>query len=72
MNKYNQPHSIMVTTRISNISTIACKLHLNYWVMHPVAHVSIKYWNNLHMQQSFFCVCEPPEDGRQKGPKHVV
>jgi Na+/H+-dicarboxylate symporter len=20
---------------------------LNYWVMHPVARVSIKYWNNL-------------------------
>jgi hypothetical protein len=19
-----------------------------------------------------FCVCEPPEDGRQTGPKHVV
>jgi hypothetical protein len=28
--------------------------NLNYWVMHPVACVSIKYWNNLRMQQSIF------------------
>jgi hypothetical protein len=28
--------------------------YLNYWVMHPVARVSIKYWNNLHTQQSIF------------------
>jgi hypothetical protein len=27
---------------------------LNYWVMHPVARVSIKYWNNLRTQQSIF------------------
>jgi hypothetical protein len=27
---------------------------LNYWVMHPVARVSIKYWNILRMQQSIF------------------
>jgi hypothetical protein len=20
----------------------------------------------------YFCVCEPPEDGRQTGPKHVM
>jgi hypothetical protein len=56
--------------------------------MHPVARVSIKYWNNLRMQHSIlvldfivplshyleyiFCVYEPPEDGRQTGPKHVV
>jgi hypothetical protein len=25
---------------------------LNYWVMHPVARVSIKYWKNLRKQQS--------------------
>jgi hypothetical protein len=25
---------------------------LNYWVMHPVARVSIKYWKNLRTQQS--------------------
>jgi hypothetical protein len=29
-------------------------LHLNYWVMHPVVRVSIKYWNNLRTQQSIF------------------
>jgi hypothetical protein len=29
--------------------------NLNYWVMHPVARVSIKYWINIRMQQSFFC-----------------
>jgi hypothetical protein len=26
--------------------------NLNYWVMHPVARVSIKYWKNLRTQQS--------------------
>jgi hypothetical protein len=36
---------------------------VNYWVMHPVARVSIKYWNNLRKQQSifsarFYCACE--------------
>jgi hypothetical protein len=34
-----------------NYITIAI---LNYWVMHPVARVSIKYWNNLRTQQSIF------------------
>jgi hypothetical protein len=28
--------------------------YLSYWVMHPVARVSIKYWNNLCTQQSIF------------------
>jgi hypothetical protein len=28
--------------------------NLNYWVMNPVARVSIKYWNNLRTQQSIF------------------
>jgi hypothetical protein len=27
---------------------------INYWVMHPVALVSIKYWNNLCTQESIF------------------
>jgi hypothetical protein len=27
---------------------------LNYWVMHPVARVSINYWKNLRMQPSIF------------------
>jgi hypothetical protein len=78
--------------------------------MHPVARVSIKYWNNHRTQESIFsarfycalltlhvsapfgghlqevrkqieyivtaldifCVCEPPEDGRQTGLKHIV
>jgi hypothetical protein len=49
--------------------------------MHPVARVSIKYWNNLRTQHSifsarFYCALltlyEPTEDGRQMGPKHVV
>jgi hypothetical protein len=53
--------------------------------MHPVARVSIKYWNTsvrnkffgarfivyfaLHI---FLCVYKPPEDGHRSGPKHVV
>jgi hypothetical protein len=28
--------------------------YLNYWVMHPVARLSIQYWNNLRKQQSIF------------------
>jgi hypothetical protein len=41
-------------------SEINTKVHLNYWVMHPVARESIKYWNNLRTQQSicsarFYC-----------------
>jgi hypothetical protein len=28
--------------------------NITYWVMHPVACVSIKYWNNLRTQQSIF------------------
>jgi hypothetical protein len=28
--------------------------YLNYWAMHPVARVSIKYWDNLRKQQSIF------------------
>jgi hypothetical protein len=30
------------------------KAKLNNWVMHPVARVSIKYWNNLRTQQTIF------------------
>jgi hypothetical protein len=28
--------------------------YVNYWVMHPVTRVSIKYCNNLRTQQSIF------------------
>jgi hypothetical protein len=31
---------------------------LNNWVMHPVARVSIKYWNNLRTQHSIFLVLD--------------
>jgi hypothetical protein len=39
-------------------------VQLNNWVMHPVEYIVTTL--------NIFCVCEPPEDGRQTGPKHVV
>jgi hypothetical protein len=38
--------------RMETTSDNTC--YFNYWVMHPVARVSIKYWNNLRTQQSIF------------------
>jgi hypothetical protein len=35
-----------------------CYLIINCWVMHPVARVLIKYWNNLRTQQSIFLVLD--------------
>jgi hypothetical protein len=37
-----------------DLETKTTLLLLNYWVMHPVTRVSIKYWNNLSTQQSIF------------------
>jgi hypothetical protein len=34
------------------------QINLNYWVMHSVARVSIKYWNNLRTQHSIFLVLD--------------
>jgi hypothetical protein len=45
------PHS-------SAVDCLTILLNLNYWVMHPVARVSIKYWNNLRIQQSIFLVVD--------------
>jgi hypothetical protein len=38
----------------------------------PLTHLlngSVEY---IMTTLDIFCVCEPPEDGRQTGPKHVV
>jgi hypothetical protein len=41
-------------TKKNTEALIDSSKELNYWVMHPVARVSIKYWNNLRTQQSIF------------------
>jgi hypothetical protein len=37
-----------------------------------ITEVKRAKYNNMVTTLDIFCVCEPPEDGRQTGPKHVV
>jgi hypothetical protein len=52
---YRQKHERARTnTHTQTYVRIYIYIYLNYWVMHPVARVSIKYWKNLRMQQGIF------------------
>jgi hypothetical protein len=46
--------AMKISALLEVVPNIQDEDNLNYWVMHPVACVSIKYCNNLRTQQSIF------------------
>jgi hypothetical protein len=46
-------------------------VHFSHYMFRPCLAAIFRWFTNTKYIQGS-CVCEPPEDGRQMGPKHVV